>query len=300
MKVCVSWYVVATVQTGITTSYTHRPYFATYPKAIQGLLEASKHLGSQQAISTMKISFTALAVLAVPAFSQSTTAGPLAPVVTPPWATSDLPKWSSLYNSLVSAGKVPTTLTAAPWPTSGYGPGSGPWGPGNHGDNDNDGPGSRGPGGWGGTSSPSPTRMYINANRNITGPNGAGPWGTGSYGPWSEWSTKTDWRSGPWTAWWDGSACPPSNWPGWTAGPWSTAAPWTTWSGCTASTTATSVSTATVNGTAVPTTAYGLQVAAASGTSAAATTGSTGSADMKTVSMGLVVGAAMLGLAVGL
>ena len=45
---------------------------------------------------------------------------------------------------------------------------------------------------------------------------------------------------------------------------------------------------------------YTLQVAAASGTSAAATTGSTGSADMKTVSMGLVVGAAMLGLAVGL
>jgi hypothetical protein len=104
----------------------------------------------------MKISLTALAALAVPALSQSTTAGPLTPVVTPPWATSDLPRWSSLYNSLISAGKVPTTLTAAPWPTGGYGPGSGPWGPGHDDDDDddNDGPGGRGPGRWGGKFSP--------------------------------------------------------------------------------------------------------------------------------------------------
>jgi hypothetical protein len=54
-----------------------------------------------------------------------------------------------------------------------------------------------------------------------------------------------------------------------------------------------------VNGTITPTTAYGLQVAAASGT-AAATTGSTGGADVKTASLGLAVGAAVLGLAVGL
>ena len=102
----------------------------------------------------MKISFAALAALAVSALSQSTTAGPATPVVTPPWATSDLPRWSSFYNSLLSAGKIPSTLTAAPWPTGGYGPGSGPWGPGNHdGENGNDGPGGRGgPGRWGGTS----------------------------------------------------------------------------------------------------------------------------------------------------
>lgn len=56
----------------------------------------------------------------------------------------------------------------------------------------------------------------------------------------------------------------------------------------------------TVNGTVTPTTAYGLQVAAASGSDAAATTGSTGGAELKTVSMGLAVGAAVLGLAVGL
>jgi hypothetical protein len=100
----------------------------------------------------MKFTFAALAALAVPSFSQSTTAGPATPVVTPPWATSDLPRWSSFYNSLLSAGKIPSTLTAAPWPTGGYGPGSGPWGPGNHdGDNGPGGPGGRGgPGHWGG------------------------------------------------------------------------------------------------------------------------------------------------------
>lgn len=102
----------------------------------------------------MKIIIKALAALIIPVASQSTTVGPLTPVVTPPWATSDLPRWSSLYNSLVSAGKIPTTLTNAPWPTGVYGPGSGPWGPG-HDDNDNDGfggPGGRGPGRWGGKS----------------------------------------------------------------------------------------------------------------------------------------------------
>lgn len=61
----------------------------------------------------------------------------------PPWATSDPAKWSSIYNSLLSEGKIPSTLTAVPWPTGSYGPGQGPWGPGH-------GPGG-GPGHWGGT-----------------------------------------------------------------------------------------------------------------------------------------------------
>lgn len=108
--------------------------------------------------SAMKISFAAFAALAVPAFSQTTTAGPLSPAVTPPWASTDLPRWTSVYNSLVSNGVIPSTLTTAPWPTGGYGPGSGPWGPGwDHDDNDDDdgkwGPGGRGgggPGRWGG------------------------------------------------------------------------------------------------------------------------------------------------------
>jgi hypothetical protein len=98
----------------------------------------------------MKFGFTALVALAAPVFAQSTTPAPTTTNnwVGPPWATTDAAKWSSIYNSLVSDGKIPSTLTAAPWPTDGWGPGSGPWGPG----------GGRGPGGpggpgghWGGT-----------------------------------------------------------------------------------------------------------------------------------------------------
>lgn len=142
-------------------------------------------------------------------------------------------------------------------------------------------------------------------NPNSTkGPNGPGPWGTSNYGPYSAWSTRSDWRSGPWTAWWDGTKCPPSDWPGWTAGPWSTSAPWTTWSGCTASTTATSVVTTTVSGVATTTTAYGLQVAQAAAESGSGTSGSTtetkGAGERVTVGMGVVIGAAVLGVAVGL
>jgi hypothetical protein len=130
-----------------------------------------------------------------------------------------------------------------------------------------------------------------------TGPNGPGPWGSSNFGPYSDWSTRSNWRNGPWTAWWGGSACPPSDWPGWTAGPWSTSAPWTSWSGCSASTTATSVVTTTVNGTAATTTAYELQVAAASVTAGDA---STGAGAQVTAGIGAVMGAAVLGLAVGL
>lgn len=136
-----------------------------------------------------------------------------------------------------------------------------------------------------------------------TGSDGPGPWGSSSWGPWSDWSTKSDWRSAPWTAWWGGSACPASDWPGWTAGPWSTSAPWTTWSACTASTTATSVGTVLVSGTASPTTAYGLKVAQASETGASSSptqVSQTGGAEVMTASLGLAVGAAVLGLAVGL
>jgi hypothetical protein len=132
----------------------------------------------------------------------------------------------------------------------------------------------------------------------IIGPNGPGPWGSSNYGPYSDWSTRSDWRDGPWTAWWGGSACPPSDWPGWTAGPWSSSAPWTSWSGCTAKTTATNVATTTVSGSVVTTTAYGLQVAAASGNVAAAS--SAAAAPMVTAGLGAAVGAAVLGMAVGL
>ncbi|OSS46874.1 hypothetical protein B5807_08856 [Epicoccum nigrum] len=210
-----------------------------------------------------------MAALAVPALSQT-------PVVTPPWATSDLAAWSSKYDSLVSDGKIPSTLTTAPWPTGSWGPGSGPWGSGS--------------GPWG-------------SGQNGNGSDGPGPWGSSSWGPWSDWVTKSDWRSAPWTAWWGGSACPASDWPGWTAGPWSTSAPWTTWSACTASTTATSVGTVLVSGTASPTTAYGLKVAQASETDDGSTptkASSTGGAEVMTASLGLAVGAAVLGLAVGL
>jgi hypothetical protein len=92
---------------------------------------------------------TVIVALVAPILAQTTTPAP-----TPtngwwgpgaPWASSDPAKWSSIYNSLVSEGRIPSTLTAAPWPTSGWGPGGGPRGPG----------GGRGgpPGGghWGGT-----------------------------------------------------------------------------------------------------------------------------------------------------
>lgn len=100
----------------------------------------------------MKFTTAALAVLAAPVLAQQTTDPPF----TPPWATSDLAKWTSVYNSLVSDGKIPSTLTEAPWPSGTWGPGSGSWGPGSgpwggpdgHGPGGHGGPG--GPGGWGG------------------------------------------------------------------------------------------------------------------------------------------------------
>ncbi|KAL7775864.1 hypothetical protein CFE70_006276 [Pyrenophora teres f. teres 0-1] len=64
----------------------------------------------------------------------------------------DAGRWSSIYESLLSAGKIPSTLTAAPWPTGSYGPGQGPYpGPGRGGK-----PGG-GPGGWG-ANAPRPSR----------------------------------------------------------------------------------------------------------------------------------------------
>jgi type II secretory pathway pseudopilin PulG len=110
-----------------------------------------------KSIRKRKMKFHAPAVLAVfaaPILAQSTTPAPTPTTnewwgAGPPWATTDPAKWSSIYNSLVSEGRIPSTLTAAPWPTGGWGPGGGPgggpWGPG----------GGRGgpPGGghWGGT-----------------------------------------------------------------------------------------------------------------------------------------------------
>ncbi|KAH4186109.1 hypothetical protein HBH95_083670 [Parastagonospora nodorum] len=216
----------------------------------------------------MKFSLAAITALATQIFAQSITPaptptnnGPWFDGNPPPWATSDAARWSSIYASLVSDGRIPSTLTAAPWPTSGWGPGGGPWGPGNSGK----------PGGhW-------------------SGP----PFGPSNFGPWSSWSALSNWQSAPWTAWWGGSACPPTDWPGWTAGPWKTNAPWTTWSACEAKTTATSVVTTTVNGSAVVSTQFGLQVAAASAES-------TGGGARVTIGLGSVVGVVVLGVAIGL
>jgi hypothetical protein len=81
----------------------------------------------------MKFTLAAITALVAPIAAQITTP---APTQTGnrfgpggPWATSDPAKWSSIYNSLVSDGRIPSTLTAAPWPTDGWGPGAG-WGPG--------------------------------------------------------------------------------------------------------------------------------------------------------------------------
>ena len=97
----------------------------------------------------MRLGFATIAALAAPILAQSTTPAPTTDdwrVNGPPWATSDPAKWSSIYNSLLSDGKIPSTLTAAPWPTGSWGPGSGPWGPG-HGPGGPGGPGRH----WGGT-----------------------------------------------------------------------------------------------------------------------------------------------------
>ncbi|KAF5854280.1 hypothetical protein GGP41_007070 [Bipolaris sorokiniana] len=225
---------------------------------------------------------TTLTALISPLLAQTITPAPT-PTSTgawyetgPPWASDDPAKWSSIYSSLLSDAKIPSTLTAAPWPTGSWGPGQGPWG----------GPGfgpGHSPGGGPG--------------RHWGGPDGVGPWGSSNYGPYSDWATRSDWRSGPWTAWWGGSKCPPSEWPGWTAGPWSTSAPWTSWEGCTASTTATSVVTATVSGVVATSTAYGLEVAAAS----AEPQEQQGAGGKVQVGVGAVIGVAgLVGVVVGL
>ena len=95
------------------------------------------------------------------------------PTAPPTWYPSDIAppseiptdagRWSSIYESLLSAGKIPSTLTAAPWPTGPYGPGQGPYpgpggpfGPGGPGRGGK--PGAGGPGGWGGKSK---SRVFI-------------------------------------------------------------------------------------------------------------------------------------------
>lgn len=87
----------------------------------------------------MKFRLAAITSFAAPIIAQSITPAPTPTTnipwldgTPPPWATSDAARWSSIYASLVSASRIPSTLTAAPWPTSGWGPGSGPWGPGNN------------------------------------------------------------------------------------------------------------------------------------------------------------------------
>lgn len=134
-----------------------------------------RQTNNTQRTPKMRLSFTIVAAaVAAPVLAQSTTPAPSATTtddfVGPPWASSDPAKWSSVYNSLVSVGRIPSTLTAAPWPTGSYGPGQGPWGPGGHG-----GPG--GPGGrhWGGTylalSFPHcflPKKKHANSTTNIS------------------------------------------------------------------------------------------------------------------------------------
>jgi hypothetical protein len=108
----------------------------------------------------MKFTTPALLLsLAAPLLAQSTTPTPTTNdwwTAGPPWATTDPAKWSSVYASLVSEGRIPSTLTAAPWPTDGWGPGSGPWGPGGG----RGGPGGGGPGHWGGTYSSHITTFF--------------------------------------------------------------------------------------------------------------------------------------------
>jgi hypothetical protein len=90
---------------------------------------------------------TIILSLAAPLLAQTITPTPTSNgfwAAGPPWATSDPAKWSSVYASLVSDGRIPSTLTAAPWPTDGWGPGGGWGGPGGHG-------GPPGGGHWGGT-----------------------------------------------------------------------------------------------------------------------------------------------------
>ncbi|KAL5372759.1 hypothetical protein DPSP01_013228 [Paraphaeosphaeria sporulosa] len=178
-----------------------------------------------------------------------------APFIPPPFSTNP-EEWSSIYQSIQSAGFS--------WPSSAYGPGQDPW--------VGYGGGHPNGGRWGGA-------------------NGHGPWGSNNWGP-SAWQSNSAWHDGPWTRWWGGSACPDSDWPGWTEGPWSTDAPWTGWAGCSASTTATSVVTTTVSGVQTTATQYGVKVVQATGTggsSAGATDslGSQGAAPMKTMAPAL-------------
>jgi hypothetical protein len=94
----------------------------------------------------MRLGFTTILAFAAPIFGQSVTPTPTTTDFWgPPWATNDPAKWSSVYNSLVSVGKIPSTLTQAPWQTDGsWGPGYGPWGGGRGGG------GGGGGGHWGG------------------------------------------------------------------------------------------------------------------------------------------------------
>jgi hypothetical protein len=227
----------------------------------------------------MKLTSVFFAALAVSALAQNNPPATASAGVIPTNLPANGPPapWNSVYNSLVSQGVIPSTLTAAPWPTGSYGPGQGPWV-------------SGGPRGYHG----------LGGGRHWGGTDGVGPWGTG--GPWSLWSANSEWRTnGPWTNWWGGSACPGTDWPGWTAGPWGTSPPWTSWAGCTARTTATNVVTTTVSGSALASTAYGIQVAAANaassgarGTSVSSDGSTAAAAPMRTVGPILAVGAAIL------
>lgn len=201
----------------------------------------------------------------------------------------DPASWSSAMDSLKSEGKYPS-ITPGPIPTGAWGPGKGPWGPGAPGWNHQW--QSKGPGGkpWG-------------------GPDGCGPWGDGNWGPFSDWSTKDEWRTKPWTAWWGGTQCPGSDWPGWTEGSWSTKAPWTAWEGCTAKTTGTEIVTQTPSGSGAQgspavSTAYDIQVSELKNRGAAASDGGSkaqgAAGPMKTAAPMLAAGAALVGFVVAL
>jgi hypothetical protein len=149
---------VSSCATHATNTIYERTYKAEYPYTTLRYCHFRKHrihlvlsneleTRTRSKHNTMRFTVATITALVAPLVAQSVTP---APTTTDdwygagaPWASSNSGKWSSVYNSLVSDGKTPSTLTAAPWPTGSYGPGQGPWGPGGHG----------GPGGghWGGT-----------------------------------------------------------------------------------------------------------------------------------------------------
>lgn len=135
---------------------SHVNGLSNYPHILSLSLSGSVLAISKEKKMHVTLAFlTALAAPLAVVVAQNTTPAPTATSsgawyeTGPPWASDDPAKWSSVYSSLLSDGKIPSTLTAAPWPTGSFGPGQGPWGPGGfHGGGGPGGPGRH----WGGKS----------------------------------------------------------------------------------------------------------------------------------------------------